>query len=311
MSALQQNQVLSIQSTVVSGYVGNKCASFALQIHGFDVCPVNSVQLSNHTGYKCFKGQVLNAEDIECLYDGLKQNNIHGQFSHLITGYIGSKSFLLKVGEIIQDIRDSNPGIMYVCDPVMGDNGKMYVPEELMPVYRDVIVPKADIVTPNQFEAELLTGIKITSEAEALKAMQCLHDKGPKTVVLSSTNLGLKDSKDSKGSEDVLVALASSVKNGDKECYRIEMPYKEAIFVGTGDLFASCLMAWMHKDNDLKTAFEKTVSTVQTVITRTLNAAQEVAGPGNKPTPAQMELRLIQSKSDIENPKINFTAKKL
>lgn len=302
MSTLQQNQVLSIQSTVVSGYVGNKCASFALQILGFDVCPVNSVQLSNHTGYSCFKGQVLNAEDIECLYDGLKQNNIHGQFSHLITGYIGSKSFLLKVGEIIQDIRDSNPGITYVCDPVMGDNGKMYVPEELMPVYRDVIVPKADIVTPNQFEAELLTGIKITSEAEALQAMQCLHDKGPKTVVLSSTDLG---------SEGILVALASTIKNGEKECYRIEMPYVQAIFVGTGDLFASCLMAWMHKDNDLKIALEKTVSTTQIVINRTLQAAKEAAGKGNKPTPAQMELRLIQSKADIENPKVTFTAKKL
>ncbi|XP_060596941.1 pyridoxal kinase-like [Ruditapes philippinarum] len=302
MTALQQNQVLSIQSTVVSGYVGNKCASFALQIHGFDVCPVNSVQLSNHTGYKCFKGQVLNAADIECLYDGLKQNNIHGQFSHLLTGYIGSESFLLKVGEIIQDIRDSNPGITYVCDPVMGDNGKLYVPEELMPVYRDVIVPKADIVTPNQFEAELLTGIKITTISEALQAMQCLHDMGPKTVVLSSTSLG---------SNGILVALASSVKNGNKECYKIEMPHKDAIFVGTGDLFASCLMVWMHKDNDLKTALEKTVSTVQTVITRTLDAAQEVAGKGNTPTPAQMELRLIQSKSDIENPKINFTAEKI
>lgn len=302
MSGNQQNQVLSIQSTVVSGYVGNKCATFSLQMLGFDVCPINSVQLSNHTGYKHIKGQVLNADDIECLYEGLKQNDIHCRFSHLLTGYIGSKSFLLKVGEIIQDIRDSNPGIMYVCDPVMGDNGKMYVPEDLMPVYRDVIVPKADIVTPNQFEAELLTDIKITSEADALRAMQCLHDKGPNTVVLSSTNLG---------SEGVLVALASRVNNGTKECYRIEMPYLQAIFVGTGDLFASCLMAWMHKDQDLKTAFEKTVSTVQSVIKRTLHAANEAAGPGNKPTPAQMELRLIQSKADVENPKITFTAKKI
>lgn len=302
MSQTKQLQVLSIQSTVVYGYVGNKCATFSLQVHGFDVCPINSVQLSNHTGYSHVKGQVLNAEDIECLYDGLKANGVHDNFSHLITGYIGSKSFLLKVGEIIQSLRDSNPGLVYVCDPVMGDNGKMYVPEELMPVYRDVIVPKADIVTPNQFEAELLTDIKINSEAEALKAMQVLHDKGPKTVVLSSTNLG---------SEGVLVALASSVTNGTKECYRIEMPYLQAIFVGTGDLFASCLMAWMHKDNDLKLALEKTVSTVQTVIRRTLQAANEAAGQGKKPTPAQMELRLIQSKSDIEKPTVNFHATKI
>ncbi|KAL4233160.1 hypothetical protein ACF0H5_007845 [Mactra antiquata] len=302
MSTDQQNFVLSIQSTVVSGYVGNKCAGFALQVLGYDVCPVNSVQLSNHTGYGCFKGQVLNADDLDTLYDGLKQNNIHGQFSHLLTGYIGSKSFLLKVGEIIDDTKTSNPDIVYVCDPVMGDNGKLYVPDDLLPVYKDVIVPKSDIVTPNQFEAELLTGIKIQSEADALQAMQCLHDKGPHTVVLSSTNLG---------SEGVLVALASSIKDGVKQCFRIEMPYLQAIFVGTGDLFASCLLAWIHIDKDLKTAFEKTVSTTQSVIKRTLLAAKEAAGPGKKPTPAQMELRLVQSLRDIENPKITFTATKL
>jgi len=298
----QSNRVLSIQSTVVSGYVGNKCATFSLQVLGFDVCPINSVQLSNHTGYKCFKGQVLNDSDIDTLYDGMKQNDIHKNFSHLITGYIGSRSFLEKVGEIIQEIRDSNSNIVYLCDPVMGDNDKLYVPSDLVPVYRDVIVPKADIVTPNQFEAELLAEMKITNQAEALAAMQILHDKGPKTVVLSSTNLG---------SEGVLVSLASTIKDGVKECYRIEMPYLQAIFVGTGDLFASCLMAWMSKDNDLKTALEKTVSTVQAVITRTLKAAKEAAGPGNSPSPAQMELQLVQSKRDIEEPKITFKATKL
>ncbi|XP_052811922.1 pyridoxal kinase-like isoform X2 [Mya arenaria] len=253
------------------------------------------------SGYKFIKGQVLDADDVDCLYEGLKQNNIHNQFSHLLTGYIGSKSFLLKVGDIIQDVKDSNPGIVYVCDPVMGDNGKLYVPEDLLPVYKDVIIPKADIVTPNQFEAELLTDMKISNEADALLAMQRLLDKGPRTVVLSSTNLG---------SNGKLVALACSVKNGTKECYRIEMPYLDAIFVGTGDLFAACLLAWMQKDSDLKSALEKTVSTVQTVIHRTLQAAKEVAG-SETPTPAQMELRLMQSKADIENPKINFTAQKI
>lgn len=298
MTSQSQNCVLSIQSTVVSGYVGNKCASFALQVLGFDVCPINSVQLSNHTGYAHFKGQVLNADDADCLFQGLKLNSIDGQFSHLLTGYVGSKSFLEKVADIIKDLRKSNPALTYVCDPVMGDNGKMYVPPELLPVYRDVIIPLADIVTPNQFEIELLTGMTIKTQADALKAMQILHDKGPATVVLSSTSLG---------AEGVLLGLASSVKNGTKECYRVEMPYVQAIFVGTGDLFASCLLGWMHKDNDLKSALEKTVSTVQAVIKRTLQSAKEAAGQGKKPTVSQMELRLIQSKADIESPKITFT----
>lgn len=302
MTTSASNFVLSIQSTVVSGYVGNKVASFTLQVLGYDVCPVNSVQLSNHTEYGYFKGQVLNADDLDCLYDGLKHNNINGQFSHILTGYVGSKSFLEKVADIIQDIRKCNPALIYVCDPVMGDQGHLYVPEDLMVVYRDVITPLADIITPNQFELELLTGATITNEEEAFKAMQILHERGPATVVLSSTNLG---------AEGVLVGLASSVKGGVKKCYRVEMPYLDAVFVGTGDLFASCLLAWMHKDNDLKSALEKTISTVQVVIKRTLDSAREEAGKGNKPSMAQMELRLIQSKSDIEMPKITCEAVKL
>lgn len=302
MAASAENFVLSIQSTVVLGYVGNKVASFTLQVLGYDVCPVNSVQLSNHTEYGYFKGQVLNAEDLESLYEGLKHNKINGLFSHILTGYVGSKSFLEKVAEIIQDIRTSNPALTYVCDPVMGDHGHLYVPEDLMVVYRDIITPLADIITPNQFELELLTGTKVSSEAEAFEAMQILHNRGPATVVLSSTDLG---------TDGVLVALASCVKSGEKECYRVEMPYLDAIFVGTGDLFASCLLAWMHKDKSLKSALEKTISSVQVVIKRTLESAKEAAGPGTKPTMAQMELRLIQSKCDIEMPKIICEAVKL
>lgn len=290
--------VLSIQSSVVCGYVGNKSATFPLQVLGFDVSTVNSVQFSNHTGYKEFKGQVLNAEDMTCLYDGLKVNNIH-HFSHLLTGYIGSKSFLEKVGEIIKDLRQNNPSLTYVCDPVMGDNGKMYVPKELLEVYQKVIVPLADIVTPNQFEAELLTGVKIETEADAWKAMQILHDMGPKTVVISSSDLG---------SEGTIVGLASSIKNGCKEHYRINMPHIPQVFVGTGDLFAACLLAWIHKDKNLKVALEKTVSIVQAVIQRTVSHALRLAGKGNTPTPEQMELRLIQSKADIEQPEITFEA---
>ncbi|EDO42065.1 predicted protein [Nematostella vectensis] len=153
-------RVLSIQSHVVSGYVGNKSATFPLQVLGFEVDTINSVQLSNHTGYEHFKGQVLNSNELKELCDGLKLNNIDS-YSHLLTGYVGSKSFLDEVLQVIHHLRNENPKLIYVCDPVMGDNGHFvsktvfqYVPEELLPVYRDHLVPLADIVTPNQFEAE-------------------------------------------------------------------------------------------------------------------------------------------------------------
>lgn len=70
----------------------------------------------------------------------------------------------------------------------MGDNGRLYVPKSLIPIYQNEILPLADICTPNQFEAETLTGIKINSKEDALKAIDWFHEKGVKTVVLSSTN---------------------------------------------------------------------------------------------------------------------------
>ncbi|XP_064595057.1 LOW QUALITY PROTEIN: pyridoxal kinase-like [Liolophura sinensis] len=294
-------RVLSIQSSVVYGYVGNKSASFPLQLLGFDVSPINSVQFSNHTGYKTFKGQVLHSGEVSNLYEGLKLNGLP-KFSHILTGYIGSSSFLEKVSEIVLDLRKHNPNLIFACDPVMGDNGKLYVKPELLPVYRDKVVPLADIVTPNQFEAELLSGVKITSEAEALLAMEKLHQCGPKTVVLSSTNLG---------SEGHLLCMASSVRNGKRECYKLQFPSLPVYFSGTGDLFSALLLAWLQRDDDLKLALEKTVACVQAVLKRTMEYAQAQHKNDealSKPSPDSMELRLVQSKTDIENPTIVYKA---
>lgn len=293
----QDCRVLSIQSSVVYGYVGNKSATFPLQLLGFDVSTINSVQFSNHTGYRTFKGQVLNAEDVTTLFEGLEENDLM-QFSHVLTGYIGKDAFLEKVGEKIAEMKKTNPDLIFVCDPVMGDNGKFYVPPELVPVYRDKIITLADILTPNQFELEQLAGMAVSSEGEAFAAIDSLHAKGIQTVVLSSSTLG---------SEGILLCLASSTLKGEKRRYRLEIAQKDAIFVGTGDLFAACLMAWMCKDGDLKLALEKTVATVQAVIEKTLTYAKNAAGK-NSPSPAQMELRLVQSKKIIENPEIKIRA---
>jgi len=287
-------RVFSLQSHVVSGYVGNKSATFPLQVHGFDVDTVNSVQFSNHTGYKCCKGQVLNDAQLDELVSGLRENDIH-HYSHLLTGYIGSRSFLLKVADVVRELKQVNPQLIYVCDPVMGDNGHMYVPEELLPVYKEHIIPLADVITPNQFEAELLTGEKIASEADALRVMDQLHARGIRTVVLSSTDLG---------SEDTLVGLASTLEDGSARRIRVNIPRLPASFTGTGDLFAACLLAWMHRtDGDLKIACGKTVSTLQDVLKRTLKHAQELAGPGRTPGVRELELRLVQSLDDIRQPR--------
>ncbi|CAH1391227.1 unnamed protein product [Nezara viridula] len=178
----------------------------------------------------------------------------------------------------------------------MGDNGKMYVPESLLPIYRDTIIPLADIITPNQYELELLTGKQIKNVDDAWAAIDSFHEKGCKHVVVSSSELG---------DEKNLVAFASSIKGGKKTKVTVNIPKLNSNFTGTGDLFAALLLAWMHKtDNDLIQSLENTIGTLQAVLKKTLSHALELS-KGSPPTPEQLELRLIQSKNDIENPEPN------
>ncbi|KAJ3610860.1 hypothetical protein NHX12_022950, partial [Muraenolepis orangiensis] len=232
-------RVLSIQSHVVRGYVGNKSASFPLQVLGFEVDSINSVQFSNHTGYSHWKGQVLTADELHVLYEGIKLNNVH-HYDYVLTGYTRDTSFLEMVVDIIQELKRANPNLVYVrsSEPP----------------------PFADIITPNQFEAELLTGKKISTEKDAVEVMDLLHAMGPDTVVITSSDLP------SRLGDKFLVSLGSQrtvQPDGSRSTQRVRMdvPKVDAVFVGTGDLFAAMLLAWTHHyPNDLKMACEKTFS---------------------------------------------------
>ncbi|KAG0728542.1 Pyridoxal kinase [Chionoecetes opilio] len=264
---------------------------------GFEVDTINSVQFSNHTGYQHFKGQVLNDTQLGDLLEGLVSNGLDC-YTHLLTGYIGSPSFLHKVKSVVQHLKTINPNLIYVCDPVMGDNGKMYVPAELLPVYQEEIVPLADIITPNQYEADLsvrlLSGQKIASKEDAGAVMEWFHGRGVKTVVLSSTDLG---------AEEELVVLASSISNGTKDKFNTHIPRLPVNFTGTGDLFAALLLAWTHRTNsDIKRSVEATLSTMQAILQRTLTEARREAGDGKPLTVRHLELKLVQSLEDIRNP---------
>uniref|UniRef100_H2N1W8 Pyridoxal kinase n=1 Tax=Oryzias latipes TaxID=8090 RepID=H2N1W8_ORYLA len=291
---MQERRVLSIQSHVVRGYVGNKSAVFPLQVLGFEVDSINSVQFSNHTGYAHWKGQVLTAEELNVLYEGIKLNNVH-HYDYILTGYSRDTSFLETVVDIIKELKTANPDLVYVCDPVLGDQGAMYVPENLLPIYKTKVVPLADILTPNQFERKRLT---------ARRVMDLLHDMGPETVVLTSTDLR------SKRGGGFLVALGSQkIKKADgtrvSQKIWMDIPKVDAVFVGTGDLFAAMLLAWTHHHpTDLKVR-------AAAVGPRGARRRLTTAGPGKKPSPAQLELRMVQSKADIENPTIVVQAEVL
>ncbi|KAJ1935510.1 hypothetical protein EC988_008464, partial [Linderina pennispora] len=182
------SKVLSIQSHVVAGYVGNRAATFPLQLLGLEVDVINTVQFSNHTGYNTFHGERFPASHILDLFAGIKENGLD-TYTHLLTGYMGNSENIRAVESIANELLAKNPDLFFVLDPVMGDEGALYVPKELIALYRDVLCPMAKLVTPNQFEAELLTGVTISTLEDAKKACDVLHSYGIPNVVITSSVL--------------------------------------------------------------------------------------------------------------------------
>lgn len=265
---------------------------FLGQLLGFEVDDINTVQFCNHTGHKVFKGQVLNANDIKNLIDGLRENGLLNGYTHILSGYNGSLSSLGQLLEVVKEIRSINQDVTFVCDPVMGDAGHMYVPQELLPFYRDHVIRAADVLTPNQYEAELLTGISIRDEETAFIAIEALHRLGIKTVVISSSEFG--DEK------EITCFGSQALSSGGRNRIKVVIPKIDGRFVGTGDLTTALLMAWLHRtNNDLAASCSKTMSSLKCVLDRTFKSAQESGQGLNAKT---LELKLIQSKKDIEDP---------
>lgn len=261
---------------------------------------INSVQFSNHTGYKVVKGQVLQEKELADLFEGLEKNNLLQHYSHLLTGYIGNASFLHQVSAIVKKLREINPNLIYVCDPVMGDNGTMYVPKELLPIYRDEIIPLADIITPNQYEVELLVERPVKTDEDVWSAVKWFHEtKGIKTVVLSSSEIA-------KSSSTLKSYLSES--NGTK--YTLEIPKQgceiNISFTGTGDLFAALFLAHSYNNPNLGSALENTIASLQAVIKRTISLMPKdiLSGERTEIHSHDRELKLIQSKKDLEEPEV-------
>jgi pyridoxine kinase len=144
-------RVLSVQSHVVHGYVGNKAATLPLQLLGYDVDPINTVHFSNHTGYPTFTGTKLSSSQFRDIVFGLEKNGILGQYTIILTGYIGNHEVLADVIDLCKKLKSQD--LFIAIDPVMGDNGSLYVQESYPELYRKLI-EYADIITPNGFEAE-------------------------------------------------------------------------------------------------------------------------------------------------------------
>ena len=272
--------------------MGNKAAVFPLQLLGFDVDVVNSVHFSNHTGYaKGLEGDVLGGDQLRSILKGLERNSLLGDVGHLLTGFIGSESFLKAVLDVLKTLRSTHP-VRFVCDPVLGDAGRFYVPPELVDVYKKEVIPLADVVTPNQFEVEQLTGITVKTTADSLRACKALHDMGPSLVFITSMVLE-DDDDDNERNLKMIAILASRRRKNDKddEVWRIDSPLLEGQFTGTGDLCAALLLGHTAANDCLPSALEKVIGTMSSVISRTAKARGD--------TVASRELQLVNKVNGI------------
>ena len=377
------SRVLSIQSSVVHGYVGNKSAVFPLQLLGYDVDPIHSVQFSNHTGYDTFKGEVMNGAQLKTLIDGLAANGLLGSgvsgatagsggvgsrevaadgggdqapaeaasaalapgshvgYTHLLTGYCGSVSFLRAVAATAARLRASGgPPLRWVCDPVLGDGGKLYVPEALVPVYAEEVVPHAAVLTPNQFEAQLLSGIGITGMADARRACAVLHAKGPLLDLVVLTSLDFEPTEEealggpavARAREALGPTVAAEVlaggsitmlasqrqlggDGGDRPLRQwcMSFPRIHGHYTGTGDLTAALLLAYSSRfPTDLPSALRCAGASMQAVLLRTLRDAAPGAwqAKASEDGPKSIggcvgELRLVASRRQIEIPPLD------
>lgn len=207
----------------------------------------------------------MQGHELLTLVEGLKSNNLV-DYDYLVTGYIGSESFLSSALDVLDTIQTVNPNVKYVCDPVLGDEGVCYVPSALVDIFKSRVIPRAYMITPNQFEAELLSGMQITDEQSAIAAMITLFNLGPTIVVLSSAEFpGVSPGKlhcytmmrDKDSPEKYLIS-------------RVIVNKMDGKYTGTGDCTTVLMLAWMHRTNqNTSTSLLNSISTVQGILTKT------------------------------------------
>lgn len=179
--------VISIQSHVCFGHVGNAAATLPLQCLGFEVWPVLTVQFSNHTGYGAWTGQVFTPEHIRELIQGMERRGAFASCGALLSGYMGAAPLGEAILETRALLRKHAPQALYACDPVMGDVGRgIFVQPEIPAFMKEHAVPAADVVTPNQFELELLTDVSVRTLDDALEGATRVLDMGPSVVLVTS-----------------------------------------------------------------------------------------------------------------------------
>jgi pyridoxine kinase len=279
--------ILSIQSHVAYGHVGNSAAIFPLQRLGFEVWPIMTVLFSNHTGYGAFRGRPVAADWQREILEGLEERGALARARAVLSGYLGDPGTAAIVIEAVERVRRHRPEAVYACDPVIGDDGRgVFVRPGVPELLRDRVLPLATIVKPNRFELSFLSGIEVRNLEDALEAAARLRARGPRLVVV--TSLALPDQ------EGLLGMLADSAEGS----FVVWTPRLPVTLNGTGDAFAALLLGEWLRTGDPEAALARTASAMYGLVEVTWKAGSR-------------ELLLVEAQKELVEPSHRFRPTRL
>ena len=281
-------RVLSVQSSVAYGHVGNSAAVFPLQRLGHDVWPVLTVHFSNHTGYGAWRGPLLTPGDVAEVVAGIGDRGVLGEVDAVLSGYQGDPAMGAVILDTVARVKALNPDAVYCCDPVLGDVGRgMFVRPGIPEFMRDSVLPRADILTPNHYELDFLTGRTTRTLDEVLAAVDAVRDRGPRDVLVTSV-------LHADLAPDTLDVVAVS----DAGAWALTTPLLPISPNGCGDLTAALYLAHLGTTGSPATALAATTSSVFAVLEETLAAGTR-------------EIRLVAAQAAIADPPPTFEARRL
>lgn len=252
--------VISIQSQVVHGHVGNSAAVLPMQAHGLNVAAVPTTLLSNHPGFETMRGRVLESELVGDLLRGVEERGLIESSRYIVSGYLGSGANGEVVAAFVKRARQINPAITYICDPVMGDaHLGIFVADQVVECLRDELVPLADLLTPNQFEVGLIAGSQPSTWRELEAAVVAIQAQRGVHLVVTGCRLA-----------DTPAGLLENIVFEDRSCTRLSSPRLPMVPVGTGDLFTGLLTASLARDVTLVDAARRAAATVLDILGRTM-----------------------------------------
>jgi pyridoxine kinase len=281
-------KVLSIQSAVAYGHVGNSAAVFPLQRIGVEVMPVYTVNFSNHTGYGAWRGPLISPDDVREVVAGIEDRGAFPSIDVVLSGYQGSEGIADVILDAVARIKAANPEAVYSCDPVMGNaKSGCFVAPAIPVLLRDRVVPAADLITPNQFELGYLTGTEPDSLESTLESVDLARASGPRTVLVTSVERPDRE-------EGTIEMLAVD----DRGAWVVQTPLLPMKANGSGDVTAALFTAHYRRTADAADALARTASSVFDLLTNTHESGER-------------ELQLVESQEAYAHPRMQFEVRQV